>query len=338
MNPALPVIDDTQIWDTMLSLYKVPAITVALELEIFETLQQPASVEELVARSNLSLRGTKALLAMLKSLEFLDRHQGRYQLNNLSRTYMLKDSPYNWANFFAFSRERMPMYDTLLKSVSQGDDLQGLSAEGWESGQMDPALGRLLTDYMHCHSMAAAVGLSNSCDFSKVKKLLDIGGGSGCYASAIANQNPQLHGTIMELAPICTVAQEYIKRAGVADRIDTRAVDMFRQAWPQGYDAHFFANVFHDWLLDTCEELCVKSFQALEPGGKIYLQEMLLNEDGDSPAQAVAFSFLMGIGTKGQQFTLNQLADMLGKAGFINVKAQRSYGYYSLVSAEKPTN
>jgi acetylserotonin N-methyltransferase len=62
---------------------------------------------------------------------------------------------------------------------------------------------------------------------------------------------------------------------------------------------------------------------------------MLLGDNGTEPAPAVAFSLLMAMGTKGQQFTFAQLADILQAAGFINVRWQQSYGYYSLVRAEK---
>jgi cyclopropane fatty-acyl-phospholipid synthase-like methyltransferase len=168
-----------------------------------------------------------------------------------------------------------------------------------------------------------------------VKKLLDVGGGSGCYASAIANANPGILCTVMELAPVCDVADDYIAKADVADRVNTKAVDMFREDWPQNYNAHFFANIFHDWSFETCQELADKSYAALAPGGRICLQEMLLEESGDAAYPAVAFSFLMTWGTKGQQFTFNQLEAMLNKAGFTNVQAQRSYGYYSLVTGEK---
>ncbi|MEX1056209.1 MAG: methyltransferase, partial [Natronospirillum sp.] len=105
--------------------------------------------------------------------------------------------------------------------------------------------------------------------------------------------------------------------------------------WPEGYDTHFFANVFHDWSFDTCRELARKSFAALPSGGRICLQEMLLEEDGNAPAPAVAFSFMMAWGTKGQQFTLAQLQEILGQAGFSDIQAQRSYGYYSLVTGRK---
>jgi hypothetical protein len=44
----------------------------------------------------------------------------------------------------------------------------------------------------------------------------------------------------------------------------------------------------------------------------------------------------MCLGTKGQQFTFSQLKDMLERASFTGVKAERSYGYYSLVTGFKP--
>jgi hypothetical protein len=336
MNPALPPIDDTQIWDSMLSLYNTHAIALALELQVFEAFDAPMSVEELVSKTGYSTRGIKALLAMLKIRGLLDRHEGRYQLNNLSRTYMLKDSPYYWGPFFSWTSASLPNYKIYMENIRDGETKEEReAADGWESGEMDPEFARTITDYMHCHSIASAVGMSQTCDFSGVNKLLDVGGGSGCYAIAIANANTDMQATIMELKPVCAVAEDYIAKAGVSDRVDTKAVDMFREAWPEGYDAHFFANVFHDWSFETCAELAKKSYASLAPGGRICLQEMLLDEGEDNPAAPVAFSFLMTWGTKGQQFTLDELRGILESAGFKNIRAQRSYGYYSMVTGDK---
>jgi hypothetical protein len=62
---------------------------------------------------------------------------------------------------------------------------------------------------------------------------------------------------------------------------------------------------------------------------------MLLDEGEDNPAAPVAFSFLMTWGTKGQQFTLDELRGILESAGFKNIRAHRSYGYYSMVTGDK---
>ena len=336
MNPALPVTDDTPIWDAWLGLYQTPTVSVALELEIFESLREPADTASLAAATGYSERGLKALLGMLKCLKLLDRRQGKWQLNQTSRAYMLKDSPYFWGPFFSYMSASVPFHDLLRDNVRGVATGEGRPVQGWEEGQIDEGLARRLTDFMHCHSIAPAVGLAEACDFSGVKRVLDVGGGSGCYAFSLARANPELRASVMDLPTICKVAEDYIDKAGVADRVDTQVVDMFRQDWPAGYDCHFFANVFHDWSIDTCRQLAHTSFGALEPGGRICLQEMLLDDTGDGPLPPIAFSVVMCLGTKGQQFTLAELTDILEGAGFTNIGAQRSYGYYSLVTGHKP--
>jgi acetylserotonin N-methyltransferase len=335
MNPQLPVENDTRIWDAWLGLYQPIAISVALELRVFEGLKEPADVATLRQRTGYSERGLTALLAMLKCLGMLDRRENAYQLNEVSRAYMLKDSPFFWGPFFARMSWSLPAHKLLLDNVRDDRTSETRAAEGWESGQVDEAQAKAVTDFMHCHSIAAAVGMTQSCDFSGVRRLLDIGGGSGCYATAIAGANPAIEATIMDLGTVCNVAKSYIAKAGLSHRVNTQAVDMFREPWPTGYDAHFFANVFHDWSLTTCAALAASSLAALEPGGRICLQEMLLDDSGDSPAIAVAFSLLMCLGTKGQQFTFAQLKDILARAGFTDITCKRSYGYYSLVTGFK---
>jgi O-methyltransferase/methyltransferase family protein len=335
MNPALPVENDTRIWDAWMGLYYTPAISVALELEIFEELKEPGDVETLHQRTGYSVRGLHALLGMLKSLGLLDRRNEVFQLNEVSCGYFLKESPFYWGPFFARISKDMPTHKMLLENVRDDKTSAARAADGWEGGQLDEAMAKTVTDFMHCHSIAAAVGMAQSCNFSSVKRMLDIGGGSGCYVTAIAAANPGMRGTVMDLAAVCNVANAYIQKAGVADRVNSQAVDMFRHAWPKGYDAHFFANVFHDWSFDTCAKLAASSYAALENGGRIFLQEMLLDDDGDSPATAVAFSLLMCLGTKGQQFTFAQMKNILENAGFTDIQSKQSYGYYSLISGRK---
>lgn len=55
--------------------------------------------------------------------------------------------------------------------------------------------------------------------------------------------------------------------------LDTCAVDMFKQAWPRGYDAHFFFNIWHDWNVRTCQWLAARAFEPLPFGGRILLHE-----------------------------------------------------------------
>jgi cyclopropane fatty-acyl-phospholipid synthase-like methyltransferase len=188
---------------------------------------------------------------------------------------------------------------------------------------------------MNSHSMGAAQGLARSGAVRGDRRLLDVGGGSGCFSIALAQHYSALHCTIMDLAPVCRIADEYIRSAQMTAQVDTLARDMFRETWPQGYDAVFFSNIFHDWSPEVCAVLASKSFRILPAGGHIRLHEMLLDGTGAHPTTTAAFSTLMLARTKGQQFTLAELAQILTGVGFVDVTATPTYGYYSLISARK---
>lgn len=338
MTYQLPVVDDTLVWDAWLALYKVPALTVALELDIFESLDaQPDTPAGLAERRDFDERGLRALLPMLLQLGFLAQHGGLYQLTEAGRQYMLKSSPFFWGGVFKRLGPTIVAHKLLLETINKERARAAKSrpADGWESGHVDMPLAREVTAFMHSHSVPAAIGMTRTCDFSGIRKVLDVGGGSGCFSIALALLRPDIYCSIMELPTICELAQQYISEAGVTAQVDTVTVDMFRAPWPQGYDAHFFSNVFHDWTVETCIELAKKSYAALPQGGCILLHEMLLDDSGTAPAPAVAFSLLMAMGTMGQQFSLPQLRAILEGVGFRNVSCQHSYGYYSLVRGEK---
>jgi acetylserotonin N-methyltransferase len=118
---------------------------------------------------------------------------------------------------------------------------------------------RRVASAMQSHSLPAAIALALNGNFDGVTRLLDVGGGSGCFTVAAAQAHPHLRCTVMELPAMCEVARGYIEAGGVTDRVDTRAIDMFRQPWPGGYDALLFSNVWHDWNVRTCRWLAARA-------------------------------------------------------------------------------
>ena len=48
------------------------------------------------------------------------------------------------------------------------------------------------------------------------------------------------------------------------------------------------------------------------------------------------FSVAMLLYEKGKQYTLSELEEMLGVAGFVEFESAGSHGYYHLISARKP--
>jgi O-methyltransferase domain/Dimerisation domain len=345
-NYQLPTSDDRLIWDTWLSIHNLPAVTVADELGIFRSLADaPTTADDLANRLGFDRRTTVALLRLLAARGFLTLRLGVYQLTDPTRLYLLQDSPFYWGHMLG-RREGLheTLKERLLGQSPTGrpgvDDMEtrsdgGSSSEGWAAGNVELERAHRIAAAMQSHSLPAAIGVARNGEFDGISRLLDVGGGSGCFAIALAQEHPEMQCSIMELPTMCEVAQEYIRDGGVQGRVDTVAVDMFRQSWPQGYDALFFSNVYHDWNFETCEWLTQQSFGVLPSGGRLYLHEMLLDDDGAGPVTPASFSVLM-LGTQGQQFTFPELKTMLEGAGFRDVTAKHTYGYYSLTVGVKP--
>jgi acetylserotonin N-methyltransferase len=346
---AAPTADDRRLWDLWLSGVHQPAIVAAEEAGVFSALAEaPATATEVAARLGFDERATRILLRLLAALRLLLLRQGRYYLGDEARTYLVKGSPWYWAPMASVAVSEWHR-DRLLQKLRHRDSDQvagpegtplvsteGRAADDWAAGNVTPHRAREVAARMHAHSLPAAVGVARHYDFRGVTRLLDVGGGSGCFMVAAAQAHPHLRCTVLELPAMCEVASGYIDAGGVADRVDTCAVDMFRQPWPRGYDALFFSNIWHDWNLRTCRWLAARAFEALPPGGRVLLHEMLLADDGAGPVTAASFSMLMLLATQGQQFTLSELSDMLEGAGFARIEVLATHSYYSVVSAMKP--
>ena len=347
MRYELPASQDRAIWDIWLSMYRLPAMSVADELGVFAALAAaPATAAETAQRFGFNRRATDVLLSMLSALGLVAFRDGRHELTDVTRTYLLPESPYYWGPLLRILGVMPQHHATLIETLRAPDRESPLDAaaskarsndavDAWKSGQIERAQAEAVTRLMHCHSLPASVGAARNGNFEGTTRLLDVGGGSGCFSIAIAQQFPSIRCTVLELPAVCDVAHRYIADGGVTDRVDTTSIDMFREPWPRGYDGIFFSNIFHDWNAETNVFLARRAYEALSQGGRIFLHEQLLAEDGSGPVTTASFSMLMLLGTHGRQYSFTELQQILTSAGFTDVDARPTYGYYSVVIGRK---
>jgi acetylserotonin N-methyltransferase len=334
MHP--PSAEDRPIWDLWLSQYCLPVVLAADQLGVFEFLRErPAGLDRICAELGLLRRSAAALTSALSAMGFLVQHRGSFQLTPVARAYLLADSEFYWVPMlrgpgFAEANTQALLRHLRTENLGQDDAI----SRRWERGEMTPEEARAGNRRMHSHSFPAALGLADSYPFHNVHRLLDVAGGSGCYAIAIALRHPHLRCTVADLPPVAQDARTYIEQYGCQSRVDTLGFNMFSENWPEGYDAMLMTNILHDWDAERRAHLIAASFNALSPGGRLFIHEILFNDAQDGPLAAALFSVMM-LGTRGKQFSFVELQDALGPAGFIDVQVTPTYGYYSLVSATK---
>jgi acetylserotonin N-methyltransferase len=315
-------------------------ITAADEVGTFAALSARAlTTAQLAAQIGVDARALGIHLGLLAALGFVERRDERWRATAAARTWLHPEGEGYYGPVIHRYRVVESLHKELVETLRTGDKsgTQPSAAEEWERGEMPAEMAQPLTAFMNAHSRASSRGVAVQPWFADVRSLLDVGGGSGIFAIALARVHRALSATVMEIEAVCREADRYIAAAGVGERVKTQAVNMFTQDWPAGHDAHFFSNIFHDWSDPTCRLLARKSFAALAPGGRVFLHEMLMDDDGCGPLVAAAFSLMMLLGTRGRQYSLPELRVFLEGAGFVDVDAVRTGGgYYSLVSARKP--
>lgn len=336
---AAPPIDDRNMWNIRFSSFLYPVVTVSHEIGLFAALKDSeADGEELAQRLSISRRASDVLTQMLWAMGFLERTEDRFRLTEAARTYLVPDSPFSWGDVLETSGEKLE-HERILKAVrNDGDRLlyHGRPyTELWKKGDISDEAAREFTARMHNYILAPALGAAQSGVFDGATRILDVGGGSGAFSIALLSRSEDLQTGIFELPAVCKAARRYLDDFAVAHRVEVVTGNFLEDPFPQGWDGVLFSNIFHDWDRDVCLLLARKAFGALEPGGRIFLHEMLLEEENPSPLSIAGFSLNMFLNHVGKQYTRSELFDILLEAGFADPASQSTFGYYSVVSGVK---
>lgn len=329
--------DDKLIWDTWMSMFHFPTLTVADEIGLFPLLKEiPLTASDVASKLSLGARATEALLGVMTSLNYLVQQDGKFSLTEVSRNFLLPEAPCYWGGMLKLMANNPLSHSDLLEALKKDKSSVYQEQDVWEAHELEPDKARLFTFAMQSMTMAGALGVAKYGNWEGVNRLLDVGGGSAAVSVALAKSFPQLQCTIFELPVVCDIAKEYIDDANLSEQIDTYAGNFFTDSLPLGYDAILFGNIFHDWGWEKCLHLAKRSFEALQSGGQIYLHEMLLSDTKDFPTAATSFSMCMIWWTEGKQFAPSEVKQLLEMAGFEDVSITPTHSYYSLVSARKP--
>jgi hypothetical protein len=308
-----PRTDDRPLWDVVFGVYAYPAIFAAHRLKLFPFLAGgPRKLDEICAGLGLKPRPAETMLAACASVGFLERRDEGFALTPLAEDYLLESSPTYFGGYWDLNIDNYEVwaYAGIEKAILTNSPQVPGGEEFFESFEAQAAMAQGFTRGMHSLSMGPGQAWPGAVDLSQHRVLLDIGGGSGAHSIGAVSTWPGLHAIVLDTAPVCEVAGEFVAQYGLGTTIETRAGDMWDDPFPAA-DVHFYSNIFHDWPPEKCRFLSEKSFASLPSGGRIVLHEMLYNDDKTGPFAAAGLSAVMLGWTTGTQYSGAELADML---------------------------
>jgi 3-hydroxy-5-methyl-1-naphthoate 3-O-methyltransferase len=190
---------------------------------------------------------------------------------------------------------------------------------------------------MYGVSVGSAIALTKVFDFSKFKRMMDIGGGSGAYAIQVVKKYSNMTATVLDLKPVCKVADRYIEWFNLKNRIQTKALDFFNEELPTGCDIAFLSHIVHDYNGDKVRLLFKKIYHSLPEGNSaIIISEWLLNDEKTGPVPSALMSLNMMVESSGgRNYSFAEICEMLTEVGFKNIEKRPLAGPAEVVIGYK---
>jgi SAM-dependent methyltransferase len=331
------VSSEKRVYDLYIAGRQSAALAAAVRLGLFAALDAvPLEPDALAARLGVPPRPLAQLCRVLVALGLLERDGPRLALTVDAAACLVAGRPGALVGLVDLEVENFLSPALVLEAIRRDAPAVYGADDPWRAHETSPERARSFTRAMHDISSGPGQALARALDFSRGGRLLDLGGGSGALALALARAWPELVCVVLDLPAVCALAGEYIAAAGLAARVSTWPADFFRDPLPGGFDALLLSQILHDWSPGRGALLLERARGTLRPGGRILVHEKLVDDDGRGPLANALVDLDMLVWTEGQQYSPGGLRALLEAAGFRDVETRATSGYWSLTQAQLP--
>jgi ubiquinone/menaquinone biosynthesis C-methylase UbiE len=317
------------------AVYPSFAMLAGMELDLFTPLKDgPLTADEIARAAGTDRAKTAPLLHALVAIGLLKSDGERFLNSPESDQFLVRGSPdYIGMRHHAYRRRWnsvLSVAETIRAGVPRsGMDYASMPADARESFYRGT--------FTECR--AAGRVLARSRDFAGFRSLVDVGGGSGGLAIAMAEAWPNLTITIADLPAITPVAQRYIDEAGFTTRIHVCPTNVVSESLGESYDVAVIRGLFPVLTRDQIRSVLTNVYSALEPGGPLYVVGWVLDDSRIAPLSYATYNLLfVNDYTGGLIHTEAEHRTWLEEAGFEYVLRERSAPIYAadFILARKP--
>ncbi|CAI8585947.1 unnamed protein product [Vicia faba] len=165
--------------------------------------------------------------------------------------------------------------------------------------------------------------------FDKLESLVDVGGGTGTMAKALANSFPELECIVFDLPHVVDGLQG-------SDNLNYVGGNMFQEIPPA--DAILLKWILHDWNDEECVKIlkkCKESLKKKGKEGKVIIIEMVLDNEkkniNESVETQLLFDMFMMVLLTGKERNKREWIKLITSAGFSDFKITPILGLRSVI-------
>jgi hypothetical protein len=286
----------------MVGFWQTETIALAASLGVMDAL--PESLDAIAAQRGLSFTGARRLLHALGELGLVVQAEGAFALT-AKGAYLRADHPLSLRDAaLVWTREQRSAWPEAARAVRARRREQPCPFE---------VLAKTPEDVAHYHRAMRSYATHDYASLGAVldadhEVLLDAGGGTGALVNAVLQTRTTWRAVLLDRPEVVALARI---APAVRDRVELRAASLF-EPWPARADAIVLARVLHDWPDEDALLILRRAREALAPGGRVYVVEMLRPEHGYHGA---LLDLHMLVVTGGRERTETEFAGLLAEAG-----------------------
>lgn len=292
----------------------------ALEWKIFDHLAEAVSAQKVAEKLKSHHRNTELFLNSLAGMELITKRNGLFCNTDKGNEFLVSNSPTYMGAFFLYindwSRNLIPTIDSLVKNgPPEQQEVNMSNGELWSESARSSAAYQYCGEAQHIARIVAALP-----EFSKMKLMLDLGGGAGFYSMVIVNAHPSMKGVIFEQPPVAAVTREFIKEYQMDARVSVMEGNYLNSNLGGPYDL-IFASSTLNFYKNNLNELFSKVYCSLNPGGIFITHQDGVKNERTQPVSHIIEFLLPELLGSDFAFEQGKIAETMLHAGFRSVRS-----------------
>ena len=259
----------------------------------------------------------EALARMLRHLVqhgvFTEPRPGQFAANQTAALLRTGQPGAVWLDLEGFGGRMDLAFTGLAHTVRTGAPAweQVFGQPFWAYLDANPAIGASFDATMAVDAGNAPV--AEGYDWTTVRHVADIGGGTGTLIAEVLQRNPWLRGTLVDLPETAARARRHLAGLGLEDRCQVVGQSFF-EPLPVGADAYLLNRVIHDWDDAAAGAILRRCREAAHRTGRVLVVESH-GTAGADPAAFAEMNLRMLVLTGGRERTVDDYSALAAGAG-----------------------
>jgi hypothetical protein len=243
---------------------------------------------------------------------FTEPRPGQFAANPTAAMLRAGQPGAAWLDLDGFGGRMDLAFTALAHTVRTGEPAweQVFGRPFWAYLDANPAIGASFDATMAVDAGITAV--TEGYDWTTVRHVADIGGGTGTLIAEVLRRHPHLHGTLADLPETAARARQRLAGLGLDGRCEVAGQSFF-DPLPAGADAYLLSRVIHDWDDAAATAILRRCAEAAGSAGRVLVIESHAT-DGD-PAAFAEMNLRMLVLAGGRERTIDHYSALATAAG-----------------------